>query len=1286
MATLTLKPKAEFIKHRKIRLLNIPPSTENEVREFLGTFKAKQIVINESLDTALVTLFNGQQLEEAIEKLNNKKFKDNVVTVKQGFSSHLLCVAHLPPTFTEAQFKELCLKYGAVEYCYLMRSETTGISKGYGLVEFAVETEQVKEIKSELDWLNLGEQILHADFVDEAYQTWEGLQSRCLFVNSMPEDFIDVSNLRERFGVVTSPVYCQIMTKGDKSLGFAIVEFRTAEDAELTWQQLKQFEIQDKEVVVTFCIPGKSAIVINNRIMWKFGDKQQKISSLLPDPIAVKPVIAGNPIVMSLSRFNPKLMGDFTKVLGELQQAYVSQMMSPVHKPGLLGPAPSLPLSPMMNPNMQLGLLVMLALHIQATKQEQFSGVLAKQFNILSDQEGASKLLPKASILGDPLTGQANVILNSLKQQLNQVPVNGEDGKPLEEPVNLDEKLKFIVKKFIANGRYLNLNLLNSFGQLLVTMKNSDNASNAPVPLLSKGQSLLGPVPGLGSQLQQNLAFGTKGQSLLGEPKGMSLLGEPKGMSFFGDSKGMSLLGEPKGMSLLGNPRSLFADSKGGSYFGEPKGASLYGETKGSFFGEQKGASLLGDPKGASFFGESKGGSYFGESKGASLLGDPKGGSFFGESKGGSYFGESKGASLLGDPKGGSFFGESKGASYFGESKGTSLLGEPKGASLLGEPPGGSSQANAANATINSSLMKAIGLNVGSGSSLGSMGQSLLSQISHGLAHQIGQNILYQMSVGQGTQSGSGKGLLGDIPSDSGQKHKGSSGSKSLLGEPPHQFTAGQGSGTGASNDQSGWKNTETRWGSGAYESGYNNKSGMGAGAGNYADYGYGAEAYGDMSGNVGYGYGDGNEYYNYQSQYGYGGQTDSAYQTEGGYNTQFVQQGYGSGSGMGAGYGMGSGYGGNQASGVNFQDGQTFGKGGNSGLGQDSGRYGADGFGGGVSDTGYGYGGRDNLGNNYDSYGMTGGYNTGMGDGMGGSGAYMGNDSMSGGNMSGGMLGNGNMNSGMYGNMGGGMGNGLLGSGGNMNSGMMGSGSGSSNMNSGLLGSGSGNMNSGLLGSGSGNMNSGLLGSGSGNVNSGLLGSGSGSMKSGLLGSGGSGSMNSGLMGSGGGNMNSGLMGSGGGSMKNDYMGGNTGNMSGGMGSNYNNGMMGMSDNYNTSMGMGVSGRSGMGSGGAGLLGSGGGSSSYGGSMSSAGGMGSGSLGRDSAVYYTGVSGDNAASGAGLLPSPSKFMTPAGQKRSHSELLPKPEASPENSGYIGQHSQGIGGHYLDSYKRSRLF
>ena len=40
---------------------------------------------------------------------------------------------------------------------------------------------------------------------------------------------------------------------------------------------------------------------------------------------------------------------------------------------GLLGPAPSLPMSPMMNPHLQLGLITMLVLHIHAEKKEPVS-------------------------------------------------------------------------------------------------------------------------------------------------------------------------------------------------------------------------------------------------------------------------------------------------------------------------------------------------------------------------------------------------------------------------------------------------------------------------------------------------------------------------------------------------------------------------------------------------------------------------------------------------------------------------------------------------------------------------------------------------------------------------------------------------------------------------------------------------------------------------------------------------------------------------------------------------
>jgi hypothetical protein len=47
--------------------------------------------------------------------------------------------------------------------------------------------------------------------------------------------------------------------------------------------------------------------------------------------------------------------------------------------------------------------------------------------------------------------------------------------------------------------------------------------------------------------------------------------------------------------------------------------------------------------------------------------------------------------------------------------------------------------------------------------------------------------------------------------------------------------------------------------------------------------------------------------------------------------------------------------------------------------------------------------------------------------------------------------------------------------------------------------------------------------------------------------------------------------------------------------------------------------------------------------------------------------------------PTAAGLVTPIGQKRKYNRLLPSPEPSPEGN-YIGQHSQGLGGHYADSY------
>lgn len=50
---------------------------------------------------------------------------------------------------------------------------------------------------------------------------------------------------------------------------------------------------------------------------------------------------------------------------------------------------------------------------------------------------------------------------------------------------------------------------------------------------------------------------------------------------------------------------------------------------------------------------------------------------------------------------------------------------------------------------------------------------------------------------------------------------------------------------------------------------------------------------------------------------------------------------------------------------------------------------------------------------------------------------------------------------------------------------------------------------------------------------------------------------------------------------------------------------------------------------------------------------------------------------------STSSIGTPVGQKRKYNNFLPSPEPSPEGN-YIGQHSQGIGGHYPDSWSKRK--
>ena len=67
---------------------------------------------------------------------SNVFVKNKEVSVMVGPSDSWLCVARLPLSITEDQFQGLVSSYGRVGQCFLVVSEVTGQTKGYGVVRY----------------------------------------------------------------------------------------------------------------------------------------------------------------------------------------------------------------------------------------------------------------------------------------------------------------------------------------------------------------------------------------------------------------------------------------------------------------------------------------------------------------------------------------------------------------------------------------------------------------------------------------------------------------------------------------------------------------------------------------------------------------------------------------------------------------------------------------------------------------------------------------------------------------------------------------------------------------------------------------------------------------------------------------------------------------------------------------------------------------------------------------------------------------------------------------------
>lgn len=126
-----------------------------------------------------------------------------------GHPDSLLFVGNLPYTYTRGDLFKLFKNCGEIIRCFIVHSLESGLSKGYGFVEFSTRDEATIA-KQENATKVIGLRSLRVDFSDNGMQTVDDLHSQTLFVDRLPKGFIEDGTLTEYFTQYGMVNFCQV--------------------------------------------------------------------------------------------------------------------------------------------------------------------------------------------------------------------------------------------------------------------------------------------------------------------------------------------------------------------------------------------------------------------------------------------------------------------------------------------------------------------------------------------------------------------------------------------------------------------------------------------------------------------------------------------------------------------------------------------------------------------------------------------------------------------------------------------------------------------------------------------------------------------------------------------------------------------------------------------------------------------------------------------------------------------------------------------------------------------
>ncbi|XP_022187267.2 LOW QUALITY PROTEIN: ribonucleoprotein PTB-binding 1-like [Nilaparvata lugens] len=327
-----LNSKSKFHMGRQLQIKHLPRDvTEEEIRELLCDFPVQSVqVMNSGTGSSMArAILEDPEMLEDWDRNRVFLLRGQCVPVTPTLTEMMLCVARLPLNYTEEQFTTLISAYGEVRRHFLMISEKTGESKGYGFVEY-VTKECALQAKNMLDKKQIDAWTLVCDWLDSSHVTFESLQSKCLYVDRLPKDFRDMGEFRKIFSPIVNPPYCQIALKHGCPQDWGLVEFSNWEDAEVAQSTLNGYTLRGQQIRISYYIPGVHAINLYLKLLNDPGPKV-KTGGLLPDP-------SRQVIIQSLQNLfnqNPIFAQNLQNIImGQIQASHTGEVTETPSKQG----------------------------------------------------------------------------------------------------------------------------------------------------------------------------------------------------------------------------------------------------------------------------------------------------------------------------------------------------------------------------------------------------------------------------------------------------------------------------------------------------------------------------------------------------------------------------------------------------------------------------------------------------------------------------------------------------------------------------------------------------------------------------------------------------------------------------------------------------------------------------------------------------------------------------------------------------------------------------------------